>query len=385
MDGVTALVAGLLTALHRATAPDVCPGGWPWAVSQLGLLVGLLPGVGALLVALLRKVTGNSATVISAAIGFVFAGLLPLIVFSTAGRIFSAASAGTAVPGLGRAGLRADACFSSLRIPGRVPGPRDGRAGLRWLEPAASGRGADRAGPRARHRRDVHLRPGAHRAPPRSALARHVLLAAHARRRRAHPVRARPHRGAPVARRGRGCAARHVPAAARRPAVLGEHRAFGEPARPVRRPRSGSRGSGSARTGARASAAPSPASSGAPSATPARVPPPARHPCYRPTLVAPVAPGAAPERSSLRRRQATVPADPQAGLRRVRPGLARPRPQARPRRRAQGRARPGRGDRAAHPARGPRARRRPPPELRADLRHAARAQRSAGCPTWTAW
>ena len=92
MDGVTALIAGLLTALHRSVAPDVCPGGWPWAVSLLGVLVGLLPGVGALLVAMLRKAVGNSASVVCAAIGFVSAGLAPLIVFAVTGRIFATAA-----------------------------------------------------------------------------------------------------------------------------------------------------------------------------------------------------------------------------------------------------------------------------------------------------
>jgi hypothetical protein len=112
VDGVTALVAGLLTALHRSLAPDVCPGGWPWAVSMLGVVVGLLPAVGAVLIALLRKVSGNTGSVLFAAIGFVFAGLVPLVVFAITGRIFAAAAAGTAVPGLGRAGLRTDACFA---------------------------------------------------------------------------------------------------------------------------------------------------------------------------------------------------------------------------------------------------------------------------------
>ncbi|HEY0811830.1 MAG TPA: serine/threonine-protein kinase [Pseudonocardia sp.] len=111
MDGVSALVAGLLTALHRSVAPDFCPGGWPWAVSMLGVVVGLLPGVGAMLIALLRKTSGNSRTLISAAIGFVSAGLLPLILFATTGRIFAAVAGGTVVPGLGRTGLRAAACY----------------------------------------------------------------------------------------------------------------------------------------------------------------------------------------------------------------------------------------------------------------------------------
>ncbi len=114
MEGVTALVAGLLTTLHRSVAPDVCPGGWPWAVSMLGVLVGLLPAVGAMLVALLRKATGNTGSAVFAAIGFVFAGLLPLVVFATTGRIFTAAASGNPPAGLGRAGLRADACFAVL-------------------------------------------------------------------------------------------------------------------------------------------------------------------------------------------------------------------------------------------------------------------------------
>jgi eukaryotic-like serine/threonine-protein kinase len=114
VDGVTAVIAGLLTALHRSVAPDVCPGGWPWAVSLLGVFVGLLPAVGALLVAMLRKVVGNSASVVCAAIGVVFAGLAPLLVFTATGRIFTAAAAGNAVPGLARTGLRAEACFAVL-------------------------------------------------------------------------------------------------------------------------------------------------------------------------------------------------------------------------------------------------------------------------------
>jgi eukaryotic-like serine/threonine-protein kinase len=114
VDGVTALIAALLTALHRSLAPDVCPGGWPWTVSLLGVLVGLLPGVGALLIAMLRKAVGNAASVVCAATGFVFAGLAPLIVFTVTGRIFTAAAAGTVVPGLSRTGLRSDACFAVL-------------------------------------------------------------------------------------------------------------------------------------------------------------------------------------------------------------------------------------------------------------------------------
>ena len=51
---------------------------------------------------------------VCAAIGFVFAGLAPLMVFTATGRIFTAAAAGNAVPGLARTGLRSEACFAVL-------------------------------------------------------------------------------------------------------------------------------------------------------------------------------------------------------------------------------------------------------------------------------
>ena len=115
MDGVTALIAGLLTALHRSVAPDVCPGGWPWAVSLLGVLVGLLPAVGALLVAMLRKAVGNSASVMCAAIGFVFAGLAPLIVFTVTGpHLRRPRRRAPPYPGSTGRACASDACFAVL-------------------------------------------------------------------------------------------------------------------------------------------------------------------------------------------------------------------------------------------------------------------------------
>src|SRR4029079_7346930 len=61
-----------------------------------------------------RRRVGKAASVVCAGSGFVFAGLAPLIVFAVTGRIFAAAAAGRTVPGLGRAGLRDDACFAVL-------------------------------------------------------------------------------------------------------------------------------------------------------------------------------------------------------------------------------------------------------------------------------
>ena len=59
VDALTALVASLLARLHGLTADAVCPGGWPWAVSLLGVAVGLLPAAGAAAVALWRRRIGS--------------------------------------------------------------------------------------------------------------------------------------------------------------------------------------------------------------------------------------------------------------------------------------------------------------------------------------
>ena len=104
MDGLTALLARLVVSLRAALNLDICPGDWSWAVSALGVLVGLLPTVGLVAVAMLRRRIGSrygpgeSAVLIG--LGLVAAGLLPLLAFTATGRIFSLAAAGDDVPGL---------------------------------------------------------------------------------------------------------------------------------------------------------------------------------------------------------------------------------------------------------------------------------------------
>ncbi len=97
MDALTALVAGLVASLRTALAADVCPGGWPWAVTALGVGVGLLPTAGAVLVAVLRKRLGSrygaGESVLLALAGLVSAGLLPLAAFTATGRVFRAVAA----------------------------------------------------------------------------------------------------------------------------------------------------------------------------------------------------------------------------------------------------------------------------------------------------
>jgi eukaryotic-like serine/threonine-protein kinase len=118
VDGLTALLAGLVASLRAVLGTDVCPGGWPWAVSALGVAVGLLPTAGLVAVALLRRRIGSRYNIGESAlligIGVVSAGLLPLLAFTATGRAFTLAAAGADVPGLTNRQIRSlsgEACF----------------------------------------------------------------------------------------------------------------------------------------------------------------------------------------------------------------------------------------------------------------------------------
>ncbi len=118
MDGLTALVAGLMGALREFMPADVCPGGWAWAVSAFGTVIGLLPAMGAVVVALVRRRIGSrygvGASALLAGIGVLSAGLLPLVVFTAVGQVFATAAAGSGVDGLTTSQLRdlgGESCF----------------------------------------------------------------------------------------------------------------------------------------------------------------------------------------------------------------------------------------------------------------------------------
>ncbi|HEX5811704.1 MAG TPA: protein kinase, partial [Pseudonocardia sp.] len=110
MDALTALVASLIATLHGLTADAVCPGGWPWAVSLLGVVVGLLPAGGAAAVALWRRRIGSrygpAESAVLAGTGLLVCGVLPLLVFLATGRVFAAAAGTGPVPGLTARQLR---------------------------------------------------------------------------------------------------------------------------------------------------------------------------------------------------------------------------------------------------------------------------------------
>jgi len=115
---VTALFARLVESLRGTIDTDICPGGWPWAVSALGIFIGLAPTVGATVVAIMRRRIssryGFPEGLFLVGTGVVTAGLLPLVAFTAVGRVFAAAAAGEKPAGLTRAGLTTlgePACF----------------------------------------------------------------------------------------------------------------------------------------------------------------------------------------------------------------------------------------------------------------------------------
>jgi predicted Ser/Thr protein kinase len=73
--------SSLISLAHDIFQPAICPGDWVWATIMAGFLVGLLPPLGAVLIALVRKGTGNRYNVATLSVfgllGGVFAFLLP--------------------------------------------------------------------------------------------------------------------------------------------------------------------------------------------------------------------------------------------------------------------------------------------------------------------
>ncbi|WP_043717509.1 serine/threonine-protein kinase [Kutzneria sp. 744] len=88
MDGVGALVIGLLSGLHSAFGLRVCNGDWLLTTALAGGLFALAPIAAAMLVSLIRKVSGNSyhpgMVILFTAIGVVGNLLLPLSAFNGA-------------------------------------------------------------------------------------------------------------------------------------------------------------------------------------------------------------------------------------------------------------------------------------------------------------
>ena len=78
---MSGLASALLSFAHSLFGPGICPGDWVWATSTAGALVALFPAAGALIVAIVRKGTGNRYDAVTLSvfglIGVLSAFLLP--------------------------------------------------------------------------------------------------------------------------------------------------------------------------------------------------------------------------------------------------------------------------------------------------------------------
>jgi eukaryotic-like serine/threonine-protein kinase len=99
VDFLINLGSSLLSFAHSIFGPGFCPGDWVWATIAAGALVALLPALGALLVALVRKGTGNTyngATVsVFAVTGGFFSLVMPLLFAVGLSEVFHNVSRGT--------------------------------------------------------------------------------------------------------------------------------------------------------------------------------------------------------------------------------------------------------------------------------------------------
>ncbi|TVT51883.1 serine/threonine protein kinase, partial [Amycolatopsis rhizosphaerae] len=88
----------LLSLAHTLFNPGFCPGDWVWATSAAGALIALFPVLGAVIVALMRKFTGNTYDAVTlgviAAVGLVTVLLLPWLAANGVSGIYRAVATG---------------------------------------------------------------------------------------------------------------------------------------------------------------------------------------------------------------------------------------------------------------------------------------------------
>ncbi len=90
------LASALLSFAHGLFGPGIWPGDWVWATSTAGALVALLPALGAMVVAIIRKGTGNRYDVVTLSvfggIGVVAVFLLPWLLATSVSQVFQEAA-----------------------------------------------------------------------------------------------------------------------------------------------------------------------------------------------------------------------------------------------------------------------------------------------------
>jgi serine/threonine protein kinase len=104
VDGLVRMAAQLLSFAHTVFGPAFWPGDWIWATVAAGFFLAMFPIAGSLLVALIRKGTGNAynATTITvfALIGVTFALILPWILATGMSSVYQSVATGGSSYGL---------------------------------------------------------------------------------------------------------------------------------------------------------------------------------------------------------------------------------------------------------------------------------------------
>jgi predicted Ser/Thr protein kinase len=94
VDAFVNMAVSLVSFAHRIFHPEIPPGDWLWSTTMVGALVALIPMLGTLLIAIVRKGTGNryDTPVISvfATIGVVSALVLPWLLFLGTSAVYQA-------------------------------------------------------------------------------------------------------------------------------------------------------------------------------------------------------------------------------------------------------------------------------------------------------
>lgn len=94
------IASALLSLAHQLFQPGFCPGDWAWATSMAGALIALLPIVGAVVIAVMRRFTGNRYhggplfTLLVVSVGMVL--VLPWLLTSGVSSVFQTVAAGGA-------------------------------------------------------------------------------------------------------------------------------------------------------------------------------------------------------------------------------------------------------------------------------------------------
>ncbi|WP_409490642.1 serine/threonine-protein kinase [Amycolatopsis sp. cmx-11-12] len=90
------LASALLSFAHSLFGPGIWPGDWVWATSTAGALVALLPALGAMIVAIIRKGTGNRYDVVTLSIfggiGVIAVFLLPWLLATGVSQVYQEAA-----------------------------------------------------------------------------------------------------------------------------------------------------------------------------------------------------------------------------------------------------------------------------------------------------